>query len=359
MHFAAHYPVHCEGLGAEPVAQSEVDNVPWRVNFDDIAAEVAAKHLAKPIVETELLTTLQPGVVPQAETYRLFAEDGSTIIVKIHMRQVWEEELRNLHLIQEIAPEHGVDAAGDGEGALFLRDFGDLTLARAGSRDPRNAMVYWRAWAEAVATIHARSLEQSPGWKRSGRTAYPLKPERLAAILDRAATELGCETADGDELLSSLDDLVKRLRSILRQRKVLGFADPNPANVLLGDGNVRFIDVGGPAFGLMSRALGEVWRSPEPTAVVGYYLEALHARGVTLNGNELQDERELFEISSSLEWTERHLKALPRGGIKDVDGSQGDPMAAVRSNLDTLRRLSATRGWLRPVEAVTVRLLER
>jgi hypothetical protein len=157
-------------------------------------------------------------------------------------------------------------------------------------------------------------------------------------------------------LMRSLDELGNRLRAMLADGFVFGFADANPANVMVVDGSVRFVDAGGPPYGLAARAFSEHWRAPDRDDVAQQYVKGMRSHGIRRSVRNLQEELGLYEVASSIAWLERHLKANAYGGIADIDGTKRGTMSDVLSNLETIERVGAERRWLAPIASLAQRL---
>jgi hypothetical protein len=301
------------------------------------------------------------GVDIESSVYRALLADGTSVIARTHLRRgAWVEEAENLRLLNALAPEHGVELLASADHTILTEDAGEVTLASAARDEPEHAMEHWLAWAQALATVHARSLREGANLRRpSHRVQLPLTRPALMRALRYATRVLLHSALPPDRaLMRSLDDLGNRLRAMLADGLVFGFQDPNPANVMLVDGGVRFIDVGGAPFGLAARAFSEHHRAPEPHEVAQEYVKAMRSRGVRRGVRNLQEELGLYEVASSIEWLERHLKADALGGIPDIDGSKRGTITNMLGNLETIERVSGERRWLTPLAALAQRLHE-
>ncbi|MPZ48985.1 MAG: hypothetical protein GEU75_06695 [Dehalococcoidia bacterium] len=298
------------------------------------------------------------GVDSSTSVFRVSFDSSQTAVLKTFQEvRHWREELANLVFLQEVAPEHSAAVLSSREGAILLEDLGSETVATRCRSAPTKGLGAWFLWAEAFAVVHARASSKLPRLDavyapEKPRTAVISTADQLLEILDHVADRTRAfrfKEAERLQLRECLLELERRLGQLQTHGLVFGFSDANPMNAVIRDERVHFVDVGGPALGLASRAFFELWRYPEPNAVRERYVSTARREGRSLELAELEEEGALYDIENSLIWLTRHLAAAAEGGRRDIDGRQLGYDVADRFNMDMIIRLTTPRTWLAPL----------
>src|ERR687891_148997 len=273
------------------------------------AGEVASRVLGGAVESIESLKASRGrlgGVDPASAVYKVSKAGDSSVVVKsFASSDEWHGELANLTYLGEIAPEDAPKLLAAEDRVLILEDLGPESLATACMKSPAECQAGRLLWADALAAIHTRAADARTRLEALHRPEAQLVDTALSAdemleILRMIWDETRKQRMPADdlrELAACLRELETRVADLTAAEVVFGFHDPNPANVMLQDGQAYFVDVGGAPLGVVCRAFGEVWRAPDSVSVVDRYRRLYRALGGLLPLRSLGEEGSLFSIT--------------------------------------------------------------
>ncbi len=184
----------------------------------------------------------------------------------------------------------------DTDGSVLMEDLGDDTLYRLAQSDPARAADRYRRALDLLVALQTKGTDALPACSAAAERVFDAETVRWEHDYFRERFLVGVAGLEAADLAVLDDDLARVGEAVLAQPRVLMHRDFQSQNILLREGQARFVDFQGARRGPYAYDLMSLLRDPyvdlgadDRAELLDHYRDALDAAGRPAPGTFARD----------------------------------------------------------------------